>query len=337
MGIMKSWNFTIGFMISVLIVMVYYSVLQRPRRLASPIQEPPSIVSSKMIISPKKITPTVVMSLNSHKDYSLISPIVTRVWTSMNYGVLIIATPDVSRFTLNTLKDAGASILQLPSNITTKTISMASISQVARLYAACISKEDNPYWVTAKHTIPEYMLLSDIDMIPVSKRHFSTINTSRIFMGGRWDQGLSKTGDFINIPMCYVGMTKERFATVLDLPENGGLVSTLSHWAKTYKKPVRWGYDQYWLTISLRKIHGWMRADDKLRKYVDLQPQYSKKNRLERADSHVKWMEKLSRIDTIVDCHVPRPPKWNWIISLLELILNRSEVEKAKQYIINSS
>ncbi len=228
----------------------------------------------------------VILSSTYDDDYLFYVPITAWVWKYFGFDAVVFVpkggTP-LFKLVLDYTLSTTNFVYFEPSNV----YSPARLAQCSRLFAGCMDfiAED------------EYCLLGDIDMIPLSDyfcRDFDKINYF----------GHDLTG-FEHIPMCYVGMTKQAWKSVMGLSQANAVsaqpllrATFIDHMLRAMEQYTdNWGLDQDILTDRMRGyglencnaiprgLHGPSHAI----------------GRVDRSYGFDVWMENP------IDAHLPRP------------------------------
>ncbi len=178
----------------------------------------------------------IILSTTVDDNYLFFLPITVWAWKQMGYEAVVIV-PLNDSFKLKKVIDftlvicPSCKFCYLPDIGRYKE---STIFQCARLYASAI------YWDGWSHD--EYLLLSDIDMIPLSKEYFTHDQTKINYIG-------HDLTDFQHIPICYVGMSTSKWKEVMNIGD--GL---LEPEMKTGMAPFKdnWGMDQDMLTDKMK-------------------------------------------------------------------------------------
>lgn len=182
----------------------------------------------------------VVLSVNHNVDYMYFLPLTVWSWEKAGWDVLVYyrgeGHSDVERLVITQMVGDENVYYTHP----VPGIRDATISQVSRLYAACLSSIDDN----------DYLLLGDCDMLA---------------LGDHWNPDYTKvtvynhdlTG-FGEIPMCYVGGTKKLWKQIMNLEGityNEAIKRDIENYpnAKDQDFYKWWGCDQQILTARLKE------------------------------------------------------------------------------------
>jgi len=133
----------------------------------------------------------VVLAIDNSSFYSFMAPIVAYVWRKhLEYRPIIIAVGDISAVVRAYIQ--SVSDLYIPIG-TQGHIPNHTIAQVSRLYAAC-----HPH---LSRFLDSYLMISDIDMLPISFPYFHNHDEKRHF---HLRNGFA-LGNAKQYPMCYIG------------------------------------------------------------------------------------------------------------------------------------
>ena len=135
----------------------------------------------------------VILSTNWNPDYLYYTPLVVLAWRKFGWTPVVFYEGELTEAAKFTFQIAGITpiFLQPQDGYRSDTI-----TQVSRLYGACVVESG-------------YLMTSDIDMIPLSD--YWKFNHDEITV---WGHDL--TG-FTHYPICYIGMTAERWREVMGL------------------------------------------------------------------------------------------------------------------------
>jgi len=140
-----------------------------------------------------------VLSVNDNPQYLFYLPLTIWCWKKMGWNPITMFVGDAGKV-INLLMNAGFNEISNLSQLERlPQYESAMIAQVSRLYASVtigVEKED-------------YLMTGDIDMLPLSdywKPDFNKITC--------WGHDLAGFGHY---PICYIGMTKEKWDQVMML------------------------------------------------------------------------------------------------------------------------
>ena len=138
----------------------------------------------------------IVLSVNANPDYLYYTPLVCWAWRKFGWNPVVFYEGPITEAAKFVFDISGITpiLLKLQDGYRSDTI-----TQVSRLYGACVVESG-------------YLMSSDIDMIPLSD--FWQFNPEEITV---WGHDL--TG-FTHYPICYIGMTAERWREVMGLPSS---------------------------------------------------------------------------------------------------------------------
>jgi len=266
----------------------------------------------------------VVLSCNFNLDYLFYLPIVTLLWqkyTGFQPIVYLVGslkrwlTPSLELFVIKESRKLGAEIYFLPYISEYKD---STIAQLSRLYAACNVMYPNSYF-----------LLSDIDMLPLSRDWFNTH-----VEGKTMDIKYPTCCGPGNYPICYVGATsiiwREMMGLQLDteIPIEKQIEKQLQvDIAAGGDSFIEWCYDEQLLS---KNIKAWTGHPDKCN--INTRDGCPPHDRIDRSN----WPTTIEDISKFVDCHSLRPgytaENWPKILKLLTLKLTPSDLILIKQY-----
>jgi len=171
---------------------------------------------------------TIILSTNNNPDYSFYLPITCFVWEKFGFTPLSII---VGESDVNSLIDEEIELRTSGMNIFISEIApyrSETIAQCVRLYAPAIVENEN-----------DYILSGDVDMIPLNSyfnRDFDKYNA----------YGYDLT-DYTQFPMCYVGMDKKGWKSLMNL-ENDKMIECMLRDLKKEPKSSSNIWEEYWDT-----------------------------------------------------------------------------------------
>ncbi len=156
----------------------------------------------------------VVLSVNENPKYLYYLPFVRWAWNQFGCDSIVFTTQKVNVEILKPPQCVSFTKLQEINGYKSETI-----AQVSRLYATCIVDNGS-----------DYLMTSDVDMLPLSNYHFEILNAPKkdyIKDGsGRYDMKQfvsTKPTSFgrdltdYHYPICYIGMSAANWYGVMDL------------------------------------------------------------------------------------------------------------------------
>lgn len=146
--------------------------------------------------------PTIVISTDSNPEYSFYMPLTSLLWRKAGWNVIAIYINDGRQKQAGYLSQRqtvadGVTILNIDyQNYVDMFALPSTLAQVVRLYAPV--RRDN---------LEEYIMMGDVDMIPLSSYFNRDFNAVNVF-------GYDLT-DYTQVPMCYVGMTAHNWREMM--------------------------------------------------------------------------------------------------------------------------
>jgi hypothetical protein len=191
----------------------------------------------------------------------------------------------------------------------------------------------------------DFVIISDSDLIPVSKSYFNFYNTKAITILNAFNIGTVeyKNKQYDMYPMAYIGMRKWQWQEVMNLSRtfelNGEMIMTRLreiHGPGQFRKNAEvirgddvWYLDQRTVTIL---INDFIKEDNVRRK---LNKYKFTGIRLDRSFSASKWYGKLRNFENIIDCHMYHAEaklKINLIMRFLEKLFNKNICDQLTVY-----
>lgn len=168
----------------------------------------------------------VSLSSNEDKSYLYYTPIVARIWRSFGYEPFInLVLPDVNtefnQFILSWLKDFHVQITNPPSNYPSW-----ALAPIIRLFS---------YQYLPNNS---FILLSDIDMLPINKEYFQNVDTKKSFYIIGEDSNTGGYG-YSRYPICYIGGQKEAFESLFQCTNFDNLSSLICRLASVHDNDKR--------------------------------------------------------------------------------------------------
>ncbi len=176
--------------------------------------------------------PKIILSTTEDDKYLFFLPIAVWCWKQMGWDAIVFLPEirnskleNVANLTLNICPET--SFYRVPLNSKYKA---STLMQCVRMYASCIHWNEE-----------EYMMMGDIDLIPLSKDYFQRDEDKINYFG-------HDLTDFKHIPMCYVGMKRKNWKKVMQLDESR-LEVQMDKDLSLF--PENWGLDQDILTKKM--------------------------------------------------------------------------------------
>lgn len=135
----------------------------------------------------------VILSTNWNPDYLYYTPLVAWAWRKLGWTPIVFYDGEINVLAKFVFDFSGITPILLSSH---EGYRSDTVTQVSRLYGACVIQDG-------------YLMTSDIDMIPLSD--YWKFDPTDITI---WGHDL--TG-FTHYPICYIGMTAERWREVMGL------------------------------------------------------------------------------------------------------------------------
>jgi hypothetical protein len=240
----------------------------------------------------------VVLSTDLNPEYLFYAPISAWCWNKFGFSPMSLVVFDDKfssqeprkKLVWETFDKLGLPEPKIFYNLTK--IRTATLTQVIRLYGFMLAKSN------------DYVLLGDIDMIPLNSFLYRDFDKVNVF-------GYDLT-DFTQIPMCYVGMSKEEWKETVPLNKEipvmpnliyTHLLSILQEHENTYSNDFDkyWYIDQQILTECLKN-----KGFDKIN-FINRGklPSGYAKGRVDRGDW--RW-----NAEEYMDAHLPKNPLKNF-------------------------
>lgn len=277
----------------------------------------------------------ITSSDTSHYNYLFFIPLTTLVWsrTQNYYPITFLIVSNQTRsgkdqIVLNFIREKvfeAGGISYMINNYKSSKYRDATISQVVRLFAMNLPFNDD-----------DYILTSDADMWPLSKRHFNVLhsnNSLAILYHNAYKSEMKM------YPICYLGAKIKVWREIMGKEENI-LQSTykslenasnefpmMENWKVGSKQ---WFFDQYLMFERVKKWGGPIHAENR----------FPWKDRVDRirwpafpySESFINQVKSNEK----VDAHILRPgdTKENWIRlrGLLEILLDPKDMQWVDQY-----
>ena len=302
----------------------------------------------------------VVFSSDAQPFYLFFAPITTLLW-NINIGytpIVVVVVPTgytredttatrpqtwkILDLALATTEEAGGKIVLLYNKGKDCIIKDGTLSQLSRLYAAALNL-----------SAEDYILTSDVDMLPLSNDHFHQQDFSplpvHLFYANAYWHLFAKDGT-VMYPLCYIGMKVATWKEVMGIPtetrEAGKEEETMQdmmlaavedgiarygkdRWQDSRKQDgdIQWYFDQ---VLFGEKISEWWGHPQECLKI----PRYPFRDRLDRS----KWTFTGVReeLNGKIDSHVLRPghsdQNWPKLVQLLAVLLPEDQVAWLRSY-----
>jgi hypothetical protein len=180
---------------------------------------------------------TIILSTNNNPDYSFYLPITCFVWEKFGFTPLSIM---VGESNVYSLIDEEIKLRTSGKNVFINEITpyrSETIAQCVRLYAPAIIKDN-------------YILTGDVDMIPLNSYFYRDFDKYNAF-------GYDLT-DYTQFPMCYVGMDKNGWKSLMNLEDNK-MIECMLRDLQNEPKSTSNIWEEYWDTdqhiLTKRIIH----------------------------------------------------------------------------------
>lgn len=247
-----------------------------------------------------------VLSATPDATYAPFLPIAAATWRAIDHHPLCILVdpPGWQQPAMQSILQAlGPAKIAYLSTSDVPDFKRSTISQCSRLVAAAISDPD------------DYLLTSDVDMLPLSRSWFHQQDASRDFHVIGIDTKISPT----HLNMCYLGGLASAWRDALGIAgtELAPALRALLDGQKDY-----WGLDEEIATKRITKWHRWPLVEVIPRNLEALE------GRIDRS----AWNAPPS--GSIIDCHCPRPFASNWpsISKLVDGRVDRAVMETLDAY-----
>lgn len=168
----------------------------------------------------------VILSTNDHDNYLFFLPLVCWMWGKFDFESIVIMPDKRTEKVRYVLKNTYA---QVEFFTPTTTYREDTLVQVSRLYAGCLDIPDN-----------EYLLTSDVDMLPLSPYFFQWFDQINYF-------GHDLTG-YGHIPICYIGMMAEKWREIMSIKKGDDIVKMMCDEMISYPQALGGDFQQYWFT-----------------------------------------------------------------------------------------
>lgn len=250
-----------------------------------------------------------VLSSTPDMIYAPFLPLACATWRALDYHPLCILvqpskwTTGPSRIVLDHLGPSSVSFFDGSRCADLDRYKPSTLAQCARLVASSVSDDG------------DYLLTSDADMLPVSRRFFHQQDMSKPFHVLGHDE---RAPDHFN--MCYLGGPSRSWRDITQITETSlepALLRLLN------ERNDDWGLDE---ALAHHVLSRWSRLPE-----VELIRRVwtsGVDNRIDRAN----WQPKKT---DAIDCHCPRPllDHWSSMTIVLERLLDESEMRRLRSYV----
>jgi len=169
---------------------------------------------------------TVILSTNDNDNYLFYLPLVCWAWKKFDFDSLVIMPDRRSEKLQYVLKNTYARVEMFTPHNTYREDTQV---QVSRLFAGCYDMPDD-----------EYMITSDVDMMPLSSYFFQWFQDINYF-------GHDLTG-YTHIPMCYVGMQAGKWRELMSIRQGDDMVKMMCDEMTSYPEILTGEFQKYWFT-----------------------------------------------------------------------------------------
>jgi hypothetical protein len=283
----------------------------------------------------------VITSTDLNKDYSFFIPIIYFAWKNLGYDLNLFINCSVSNLmaknneilfkVLNELKIKSIFLHNKDYNIPQEY--SWSLSPFSRLFGCYFDLPDN-----------DYLLTTDIDMIPLDSKWFNSIDENKINIYG--EDGSTGGYGHSRYPICYIGMTVGKWKNLIGYDVKKTLNETINYKLSNIPKTLTEGQ---WRSLDETYFHYLFRdlASDEMRKSAIFYFRYMIPNPAFKGhDNKTPFILPAGRIDrsnwdlsmlpTAIDAHCPRPgyndENWSKILPILEKCLTDDQLKYTKNY-----
>lgn len=229
----------------------------------------------------------IILSVNDNPAYLYYAPITCWAWEQFGWEPILFYHGKFTK--LNELTDLVLSEKTKNTKgyvLNVDGFESETITQVSRLYAACIAEED------------EYLMTGDIDMLPLSD-YWKPVDENAITS---WGHNLT---DYQHYPICYIGMPRNRWVEVMGItsPDYDKLIERdlkMLPQAVDQDRVKRWVTDQDLITM---RINATQFKKDSINRGI--LPNGYARGRVDRSSwgMHHAWG---FNDDSLIDCHMFR-------------------------------
>jgi len=222
----------------------------------------------------------VILSTNDNINYSFFAPITCWMWRQFGYEPILMTMGEIQDIVLK----------YLPKNIEIYRLKQIpgykpeTVSQVGRLYGSLLCEDT------------DYVLLGDIDMLPLS-----TVFVDRFPVEGITVMGWDITG-YTEIPVCYVGMTAQKWVDIY--PNLSRMHDTLEDWMQFDMAKYTYNPDDFynWWSLDQRMLTSWLK--DVIKNDI---PRGSGSNGVGGRVCRSNWKFPEHPKESLIDCHAMTP------------------------------
>jgi hypothetical protein len=247
-----------------------------------------------------------VNSTTLDPSYSFFAPLTALAWRRIGYESLMFLVGTEAEWR----RDRRACL------VLDETLQLAQVVFVARRPAAADFTLSQVVRLCALDGDPDdYLLVSDVDMWPLSRGWLDRADPSRDFHVFNADAYGANADRF---PICYLGGRRDAWRRAFG---GGSLTEQLAR--VNWPAHSDWHFDERFATGCLRGLPDWQRRCQLLPRLAG--------TRLDRAAWH-----RTESLDGLVDAHLPRPGfvelHWSRLRALLQLLLTGDEFARAVDY-----
>lgn len=284
----------------------------------------------------------VIISTDNNPNYYFFMPIVSKLWTYMEYNPYIYIFGNTNEWLFDSAKkniisktlNAGGNIvlvndLFLKSDKKLNGYNISMMAQVSRLCPFFLDIDDE-----------DYCLTSDIDMLPLCKNYFKQQDFINKDIHLFYANGYNHT----RYAICYIGMKNKIWKKVINKSQNN-IYSQIYDLVKTFPSnsnaSFQWNFDELLFFNKIKNYKEYPNCCQMIDRQIYKNPGYKKgmigvpellpMGRLDRSNWNFN-----GKINGLVDAHCKRPGysdiNWRDIRYLLSTVLTKPDLEFIDNY-----